>query len=132
MAAQFFNIDSLHANYAVLCCYYSYPAKGPADSPSVTLQAQQAFHAVPLQTPQPPAPFACQEGGKRPSAQERDHRSTQSCGRGGSCPKRNRARKHTAGTPAPQEERPQTWKQGETLLNKPKLLKHFLLPHSSC
>lgn len=125
--------------YVHVCIFsFSHPAKEPADSPGVTFQAQQALHAVPLQTPQPSAPFACQEGGKRPSAQEWDHCSAQSCGRGSGCPKWNCTWKHTAGTPAPQEERPQTWKQGGTLPNKPKLWDFetwgecFLLPHSLC
>ena len=98
-----------------VCVFHSsHSAKEPADSPGVTLQTQQALHAVPLQTPQPTAPSARQEGRKRPSTQKRDSRSAQSCGRGSGCPKRNCTWKHRAGSPAPQEERPQTWKQGET------------------
>lgn len=94
--------------------YYSHPAEEPAYSLGVPFQAQQAFHAGPLQASQSSAAAACQEGGAGSSAQERDHRSTEGCGRGSSGRKRNHAFKHTAGTSATQKERSQTWKQGLT------------------
>lgn len=92
--------------------FYSQPSEEPADFPSITFQAQQAVHAVLLQTPQPSAPFTCQEGGPGPAAQKWNHRSAQSCGRGSGCTERKRTWDHAACTAAPQEERTQTWKQG--------------------